>query len=203
MSGFTGTMRFAPFFFSLLVVGCAHVDRAQAVSANVYDVMSDAEVAKLAVHEALGELHQVQVVDAEGVVTVGTPAFANREERLAFERRVDALVRAQVYGQGPTLELVRIRCEQLSRDGWAQWPGDELKHKRACEYGDVSMTVHSLFKKPLLQRALVELMLGVVKDDLFALRARNRLVQLQRTGIEPYLFIVERWERVEGFRPRS
>lgn len=196
-------MRFAPILFAFLMVGCAHVNRTEAVSANVYEVMSDAEIARLAVHEALGELHQVQSVDAEGVVTAGKAAFANRDERLTFERRVDALVRSRIYGQGPTLQLVRIRCEQLDRSGWAQWPGDERAQKRACEYGDVSMTVHSLFKKPMLQRALVEVMLESVGDELFALRARNRLVQLQRDGVEPYLFIVERWERVEGFRPRS
>jgi hypothetical protein len=186
-----------------LLAGCAHVDRAEALSANLYDVMTDAEIARTAIAEALGELHEVSRIDEQGVVTAGRAAFASREERLAYERRVDALVRAKIYGQGPTLELVRVRCVQLHRAGWAAWPKDEGQVRQACEYGDASVTLHSLFKKPLLQRAFVDVMLEAAEDPLLAGQVKRKLVRLERTGVEPYLFIVERWERVEGFRPRG
>jgi hypothetical protein len=188
---------------SLTVVGCAHIDRKEALAATPWDVMSDAEIASVAVSEALGELHEVSAIDAEGVVTEGKAAFASRDERLTYERRVDAIVRGKIYGQGPTLELVRLHCERLSRAGWASWPGDEKTRLTACEYGDVSMTVHSLYKRPMLQRAFVEVLLGVANDSLLAARAKRRLMQLEKTGVEPYLLMVERWDRVEGFRPRG
>jgi hypothetical protein len=188
---------------SFSVVGCAHINRAEALAATPYDVMSDAEVANVAVAEALGELHEVTAIDADGVVTEGRAAFANRTERLAYEARVDAIIRARIYGQGPTLELVRLQCERLSRAGWASWPGDERTRLPSCEYGDVSLTVHSLFKKPMLQRAFVEVLLGVANDSLLTARARRRLLELERRGVEPYLLMVERWDRVEGFRPRG
>ncbi|MEW6432412.1 MAG: hypothetical protein AB1730_12970 [Myxococcota bacterium] len=189
---------------SLSAVGCAHIDRAQATNVTVYGVMSDAEIARVAVQEALGELHEVQAVDPDtGVVTAGRSAFHTREERLDFERRVDQLLRARIYGQGPTLELVRIRCEALQRAGWEGWPGDAAASRRACDYGEISMTLHSLFKKPMLQRAYVDVLLGAVDDAAFAAHARARLVELSQTPVEPYLFVVEAWERVEGFRPRG
>jgi hypothetical protein len=189
---------------SFWVVGCAHIDRAQAANVTVYGVMTDAEIARVAVQEALGELHEVQAIDADtGVVTRGASAFHSRQERLDFEARVDALVRARVYGQGPTLELVRIRCEALQHSGWAGWPADESAQRRACDYGEDSVTVHSLFKKPLLQRAYVDVLLGAVDDAAFAAHARSRLVELAHLQVEPYLFVVETWERVEGFRPRG
>lgn len=189
---------------SFSVVGCAHIDRAAASNVTVYGVMNDAEIARVAVQEALGELHQVQAVDADsGLVTNGQPAFRSRDERLDFERRVDEVVRARVYGQGPTLELVRIRCEALQRAGWEGWPGDASANRRACDYGDQAVTVHSLFKKPMLQRAYVEVLLGVVADADFTRHARARLVELSRVQVEPYVFVVETWERVEGFRPRG
>lgn len=184
-------------------LGCAHIDRAQALAATSYDVMTDAEVAHVALSEALGELHEVTAIDADGVVTQGRAAFTSRTERLAYERRVDQLVRAQIYGQGPTLQLVRIHCEQLHKAGWASWPADELARRSACEYGDVSMTVHSLFKKPLLHRALVDLLLAVTNDSVLTARVKHQLLRLESTGVEPYLLMVERWDRVEGFRPRG
>ena len=185
-----------------LVAGCAHIDREQALAATSYDVMTDAEIAQTAIAEALGELHLVASIDAEGVVVQGKAAFTSREERLAYERRVDALVRARIYGQGPTMQLVRIHCERLQRNGWESWPKDDSA-RLACEYGDASVTVHSLFKKPALHRAFVELMLEMAADPILAGQVKRKLVRLERTGVEPYLFIVERWERVEGFRPRS
>lgn len=188
---------------SMTVVGCAHLDRAQALAATSYDVMTDAEVAHVAVAEALGELHQINAIDADGVVTSGRAAFATRLERLAYERRVDQIIRAKIYGQGPTLELVRIRCEQLHQAGWASWPGDANARRNACEYGDVSMTVHSLYKKPLLHRAFVDTLLEVTHDSVLSAHVKHRLLQLERTGVEPYLLMVERWDRVEGFRPRG
>lgn len=189
---------------SFSVVGCAHIDRAAASNVTVYGVMTDAEIARVAVQEALGELHQVEAVDADsGLVTHGRPAFRTRDERLDFERRVDEVLRARVYGQGPTLELVRIRCEALQRAGWEGWPGDASAHRRACDYGDQAVTVHSLFKKPMLQRAYVDVLLGVVDDADFARHARARLAELSRAQVEPYVFVVETWERVEGFRPRG
>ena len=190
------------FLLSFTVVGCAHLDRAKTLSATAYDVMTDVEVANVAVAEALGELHQVQSIDAEGVVTSGHAAFASRTERLAFERRVDSIIRAKIYGQGPTLELVRIRCEQLHQAGWASWPGDTTARRNACEYGDVSVTVHSLYKKPLLHRAYVDLMLEVTHDSILSSHVKHRLLQLEHTGVEPYVLAVERWDQIEGFRPR-
>ena len=187
---------------ALTTLGCAHINREQALAATSYDVMTEAEIANVALAEALGELHEVTAIDAEGFVTKGQAAFRSREERLAFERRVDQLVRARVYGQGPTLQLVRIRCEQLSRAGWASWPADEAARHNACEYGDVSMTVHSLFKKPQLHRAFIDLLLEVMSDSILSSHAKHRLLELERTGMEPYLLMVERWDRVEGFRPR-
>ncbi|MEW5741865.1 MAG: hypothetical protein AB1938_23320 [Myxococcota bacterium] len=189
---------------SLAVVGCAHLDRAQATQVTVFQVMSDAEIARAAVEEALGELHQVQEIDAEtGLVTRGQAAFHTRQERLDFEARVDGLVRARVYGQGPTLELVRIRCQALQRAGWEGWPADEAANRRACDYGDELLTLHSLFKKPMLQRAYIDVLLGAVDDETFARHARARLSELSRAQLEPYVFTVEAWERVEGFRPRG
>jgi hypothetical protein len=195
-------MRFAfGILLSFTVVGCAHADRERALATTAWDVMSDGEIAHAAVAEALGELHQVEAIDADGLVVKGTSSFGSREERLTYERRVDAIVRAQVYGQGPTLELVHVRCEQLQRAGWAGWPGDERLRRSACEYGE--LTVHSLYKKPMLQRALVDLMLTAANDPLLAGQVKRKLLQLERTGVEPYLFIVQKWERVEGFRPRT
>ena len=196
-------MRIALLLLSFTALGCAHIDREQALSATMYDVMSDAEIANVALAEALGELHQVKTIDAEGMVSSGRAAFNSREERLAYERRVDQLIRARIFGQGPTLQLVRIPCERLHRAGWASWPGDETSRRNACEYGDVSVTVHSLFKKPLLQRAFVELLLEVTNDSIVTSRVKHRLLQLERSGVEPYLLMVERWDRVEGFRPRG
>lgn len=189
--------------FTFATLGCAHIDRAQALAATSYDVMTDAEVANVALAEALGELHQITAIDADGVVTEGRAAFTSRTERLAFERRVDQLIRAKIYGQGPTMQLVRIHCEKLHKAGWASWPGDELANRNACEYGDVSMTVHSLYKKPLLHRAFVDLLLEVANDSILTSRVKHRLLQLESTGVEPYLLMVERWDRVEGFRPRG
>lgn len=187
----------------LTSLGCAHIDREQALAATMYDVMTDAEIADVAVAEALGELHQVSAIDSEGVVTSGRAAFKSSAERVAYERRVDAILRAKIYGQGPTLQLVRIHCEQLHKAGWAGWPGDELARRTACEYGDVSMTVHSLFKKPLLQRAFIDVLLQVTSDSILTAHVKRRLLQLERTGVEPYSLMVERWDRVEGFRPRG
>lgn len=184
-------------------LGCAHIDRQQALAATSYDVMTDAEVANVALAEALGELHQITAIDADGVVTEGRAAFTSRTERLAFERRVDQLIRAKIYGQGPTMQLVRIHCEKLHKAGWASWPGDELANRTACEYGDVSMTVHSLYKKPLLHRAFVDLLLEVAHDSILTARVKHQLLRLESTGVEPYLLMVERWDRVEGFRPRG
>lgn len=188
---------------SLTVVGCAHIDREQALAVTSYDVMTDGEIATVAIAEALGELHEVTAIDAEGVVTEGRAAFASRAERLAFERRMESILRGKIYGQGPTLELVRLHCERLARAGWTAWPRDERHRSAACEYGDVSLTVHSLFKKPMLQRALIEVLLDVAADPLLTARARRRLLELARVGVEPYLLMVERWDRVEGFRPRG
>lgn len=188
---------------SFSMVGCAHIDRDQALAATSYDVMTDAEIARAAIAEATGELHQVEAVDAEGMVIAGHAGFASREERLAFDRRVDGLIRQRVYGQGPTLQLVRIRCEQLHKAGWASWPGDEAARGKACSYGDgAAITMHSLFKKPLLQRAFVDLMLDAAADPLLAGQIKRKLLELERTGIQSYVFAIEQWERVEGFRAR-
>lgn len=188
---------------SFIVVGCAHIDREQALAATSYDVMTDAEIATVAVAEALGELHEVTAIDAEGVVTEGRAAFASRIERLAFERRVEALLRGKIYGQGPALELVRLHCERQARAGWTAWPGDARSRSAACEYSELALTVHSLFKKPMLQRALVDVLLEVAGDPLLTAKAKRRLLELEKRGVEPYLLMVERWDRVEGFRPRG
>lgn len=192
-----------PIVVLFATAGCAHVSREEALAVTAYDVMTDGEIAEAAVKEALGELHQVKAIDEHGVVTVGRPAFVSREERIAFERRVDALLRRQIYGQGPTLELVRIHCEALQQAGWASWPGDAPHTRTACAYGDSVVTLHSLYKKPLLQRAYVDALLTAADDPVLTWHARRRLSELQRVGVEPYLFIVENWERVEGFRPRG
>lgn len=173
------------------------------MAATAYDVMSDKEIAEVAVKEALGELHQVRSVDENGVVTVGLPAFANREERLAFERRVEALLRAEIYGQGPALELVRIHCEALAQKGWASWPGDVANVRNGCNYGDAIVTLHTLYKKPMMQRAYVDALLVVADDPVLTWHARRQLSTLSQRGVEPYLFVVGNWERVEGFRPRG
>ncbi|PZR07828.1 MAG: hypothetical protein DI536_26040 [Archangium gephyra] len=187
----------------LFTTGCAHVSREEAMAVTAYDVMSDAEIAEAAVKEALGELHQVRAIDENGVVTSGRPAFESRDERLAFERRVDGLLRKKIYGQGPTLELVRIHCELQQKAGWASWPGDTAHVRNACSYGDSVVTLHSLFKKPMLQRAYVDALLAVADDPVLTWHAQRRMSDLERTGVEPYLFIVGNWERVEGFRPRG
>lgn len=184
------------------VVGCAHIDRQAAMAATTYDVMSDAEIARAAISEAVGELHEVKQIDAEGVVVQGQAAFISREERLAYERRVDSLVRAKIYGQGTTLMLLSKRCEELQRAGWEAWPKDDGARRLACDFSD-GVTLHSLFKKPALQRTFVQLMLDSAADPILAGQVKRKLVRLERTGVEPYLFIVERWERVEGFRPRG
>lgn len=188
---------------SITALGCAHIDREQALAATPYDVMTDAEIANVAVAEALGELHQVSAIDDDGVVTSGQAAFKSSNERVVYERRVEQLLRARIYGQGPALELLRIRCEQLHKAGWVSWPRDARTRSAVCEYGDVSMTVHSLFKKPLMQRAFVEVLLEVSSDSILRAHARRRLMELERTGVQPYFLMVERWDRVEGFRPRG
>lgn len=187
---------------SFAVVGCAHIDREQARAATSYDVMTDAEIARVAIAEATGELHQVDAVDAEGMVVSGRAGFSSREERVAFDRRVDGLLRQKIYGQGPTLQLVRIRCEQLQKAGWASWPGDEAVRHNACEYGNATVSMHSLFKKPQLQRAFVDVMLEAAADPLLAGQVKRKLLKLEQGGIESYVFAIEQWERVEGFRAR-
>lgn len=188
---------------SVSLVGCAHLNREEVLATTAWDVMTDAEVATVALHEALGELHDVQQVDADGQVIAGRAAFLDRDDRLAYEARLDRILRARIYGQGPTLELLRIRCEQLHQAGWASWPGDAAARRAACEYGDVSVTLHSLYKKPLLQRALVDTLLAVTGDSVQAAQTKLRLLQLERTGIEPYVVAVEQWDSVEGFRPKG
>jgi hypothetical protein len=186
---------------SLFATGCAHLNQAPA-PVSVFATMSDAQVARLAVQEALGELHQVAAVDADGFAQ-GHAAFASRDDRLAFEGRIDSLLRERIYGQGPTLNLVRLACEGQQQAGWADWPADRAANRRACDFGDDLVTVHSLFKKPMLQRAFVDVLLRVVADPAFATHARERLTSLQSVGVEPYTLVVEAWDRIEGFRPRG
>ena len=190
-------------FFGFALVGCAHVDRQAALSANVFDVMSDAEIARLAVAEALGELHTVERIDADGTVVAGQAAFHSRDERLTYERRVEALLRAQVYGQGPALELLRKHCEQLQQTGWRAWPKDVSKLQSSCAYGDGSVTLHSTWKKPMLQRALLDVLVPLANDPMLQEHVVYRLAELAKKGVEPYRLAVERWDRIEGFRPRG
>jgi hypothetical protein len=193
-----------PCLLSLTAVACAHLDRAQLEEVTVYRVMDDREIARVAVLDALGELHEVQAVDAaRGVVTRGRPAFRSREERLDFDRRVDGLLRARIYGQGPALELLRLRCEAALRGEWGEWRWTPSATRRACDPSDVAVTLHSLYRKPRLQRAYVEVLLGVVDDAAFAQHARERLAQLSDAELEPYHFELSAWERLEGFRPRG
>ena len=86
---------------SITALGCAHIDREQALAATPYDVMTDAEIAHVAVAEALGELHEVSTIDDDGVVTSGQSAFKSSNERVVYERRVEQLLRERIYGQGP------------------------------------------------------------------------------------------------------
>ena len=44
-------------------------------------------------------------------------------------------------------------------------------------------------------------MLQAAADPLLAGQAKRKLMALERTGVEPYRFIVQQWERFEGFRP--
>jgi hypothetical protein len=186
----------------LPLVACAHLDRREVLAANRYDVMTDEEIARTAVKEAVGELHRVDGVAAETGLAQGTPAFASREERLSFDRRVDALVRAHTYGQGPVMELLKVRCERLQHTGWRSFPGDALKRHLDCDYSDAA-SVHEVYKKPLMQRAYVDVLLEVAHDAELSESTRLKLDALRARGVEGYSFVVDRWEHLEGFRPRG
>jgi len=195
-------MRIGLTFLVLFSVGCAHLDRAQAESVNRFDVATDAEIARYAVLEALGQLNEVEAVDPETGHATGHAAFASREERLSFDARVHRLFQQRTYGQGPTVQLVRVRCETLARTGWAAWPADAARADQACTPGDVT-SIHSLYRKAAMQRAYVEGLLEVVDDAGFARQTRETLTRIQQGRIEPYVIVVEAWEQLDGFRPRG
>lgn len=196
-------MRIGFLFLTFFAIGCAHIDRAQAGSVNRFDVATDEEIARFAILEALGQVNEVVAVDPTTGRATGQAAFASRDERLTFDRRVHGLFQGRTYGQGPTVELVRIRCEKLARTGWAAWPADASRATHACTAGDAVTSIHTLYRKPALQRAYVEGLLEVVGDADFARRTRETLTDVQQGRIEPYVIVVEAWEQLDGFRPRG
>ena len=74
--------------------------------------------------------------------------------------------------------------------------------RNACEYGNATVSMHSLFKKPQLQRAFVDVMLEAAADPLLEGQVKRKLLKLEQGGVEAYVFAIEQWERVEGFRAR-
>lgn len=185
---------------AFLAAGCATTQK----PASRFDALDDAEIARLAVREALGELHQVEVVDAESQeVKRGTPAFANREERLAYDARLEAALRSKLTGQAPVLDQLAAQCTFQQKKGFKVWPKEELKAQAMCAWADASVSLHSLWKKPRLHLIYLNTLLDLVNDPEFTIQTLNKFDAQSEKPREGYVFKLGAWDSVEGFRPRG
>jgi hypothetical protein len=201
MRGLAWVMRTTALALLVISSGCATVPR-QAPSR--FDALSDQEIARLAVREALGQLHVVEDVDAAShQVRRGTSAFANREERLAFEARLDQALRSKLTGQAPVLDQLSQACSDLQRQQLDVWPGERLKTQSQCLWADDSLSLHTLWKKPRLHRIYLDRLLEVVDDPDFTEQTRYRFKVASRKPHEGYVFKLGAWDFVEGFRVRG
>ncbi len=158
----------------VLSSGCATVRPAS--------VLTDDQVSAVVEKEALGEL--------------GEGAFKSRDERLAFDAHAEVLVRRALEvgprSDLPVLEALRLRCEQ------------DLAATRAdCSWVDQGLTLHSLWKKPRLNRLYVSAVkVGAGKAD----QVPDLVLKLSAVDSQPketFTYQVEAFEYVEGYRPRG
>lgn len=185
--------------FALVATGCATTQKH-----SRFDAMDDREIARLAVKEALGELHAVEVVDAESsTVTRGTPAFANRDEKVAYDARLEAALRSKLTGQAPVLDQLSAQCLFQQKKGFKVWPKEELKAQAMCTWADASVSLHSLWKKPRLHLIYLNTLLDVVGDPEFTIQTLNKFDQQSEKPREGYVFKLGAWDAVEGFRTRG
>lgn len=187
--------------FALLASACATT---RSRTATRFDGLDDKEIARLAVREALGELHIVEDVDQVSQEVVrGTPAFATREERLAFDARLEAALRSKLTGQAPVLDQLTEACAFQQKKGFAVWPKETFKAQAMCAWSDASVSLHSLWKKPRLHLVYLNTLLDVVNDPEFTIQVLNKFDKLSSQKREGYVFKLGAWDSVEGFRTRG
>ncbi len=181
---------------------CATTSRNHA--ATRFDDLDDKEIARIAVKEALGELHVVEDVDqVSQEVLRGTPAFANRDERLAYDSRLEQALRSKLTGQAPVLDQLSEACAFAQKKGFAVWPKESLKAHAMCEWADASVSLHSLWKKPRLHLIYLNTLLDVVNDPEYTLQVLNKFDAISNHPREGYVFKLGAWDSVEGFRTRG
>jgi hypothetical protein len=186
---------------ALLASACATTGNR---STSRFDDLDDAEIARIAVHEALGELHTVEAIDQDsGEVQLGVPAFASHDERVAFEARLDKAIRSRLTGQAPVLDQLADRCEYQQKKGFEVWPREQFKQRAECSWADASVTIHSLWKKPRLHLVYLNTLLDVVGDPEFAIRSLDQFDALSKRPREGYVFKIGASDYLEGFRPRG
>lgn len=186
---------------SLLSAACATTRNHAAAR---FDALDDKEIARLAVREAMGELHVVQDIDqVSQEVRRGTPAFTTREERIAYDDRLEQALRSVLKGQAPVLDQIAASCAFQQKKGFAVWPGESLKARALCTWDDASVSLHSLWKKPRLHLVYLNALLDVVNDPEFTLQTLNRFDAMSNRPREGYVFKLGAWDVVEGFRTRG
>jgi hypothetical protein len=200
--GRSGNMK--PTLFLALALFASACATTRTHSATRFDDLDDQEIARLAVKEALGELHVVEDVDQVSLeVRRGTAAFANRDERLAFDARLDGALRSKLTGQAPVLDQLAAACAFQQKKGFAVWPRETFKAQAMCAWSDASVSLHSLWKKPRLHLVYLNTLLDVVNDPEFTIEALNKFDKLSNQKREGYVFKLGAWDSVEGFRTRG
>ena len=173
-------------------------------AATRFEALDDKEIARMAVKEALGELHVVEDIDqVSQEVRRGVPAFANREERIAFDARLEQALRSKLTGQQPVLDQLTAACAFAQKKGFAVWPKETFKAQSMCEWSDASVSLHSLWKKPRLHLVYLNTLLDVVNDPDFTIQVLNKFDALSNKPREGYVFKLGAWDSVEGFRTRG
>ena len=186
---------------ALLASACATTSNGSAIR---YDRLDDKEIARLAVREALGELHAVQDIDqASQEVLRGTPAFATREDRLAYDARLEQALRSRLTGQAPVLDQLTEACAFEQKKGFAVWPKETFKAQALCTWSDASVSIHSLWKKPRLHLVYLNTLLDVVNDPEFTILVLNKFDAISKKPREGYVFRLGAWDTVEGFRTHT
>jgi len=158
----------------------------------------------MAVKEALGELHVVDEIDqVSQEVRRGIPAFATRDERLAYDARLEQALRSKLTGQAPVLDQLTAACTFQQKKGFAVWPREQFKAQALCEWSDASVSLHSLWKKPRLHLVYLTTLLDVVNDPEFTIQVLNKFDALSSQKREAYIFKLGAWDSLEGFRTRG
>ena len=132
-------------------------------TATRFEDLDDKDIARMAVKEALGELHVVE--DIEPV---------SHEERLAFDARLEQALRGKLTGQQPVLDQLTAACAFAQKKGFAVWPKETFKAQSMCEWSDASVSLHSLWKKPRLHLVYLNTLLDVVNDPDFTIQVLNK-----------------------------